>query len=96
MMDVPFLQPLSPEDYSGEVQQYKIVLDKDQMWVMTCAGGVSQCLVQVPPGVQTLSVSAVTSYGKSPPADVPLRNSGTSKTNPVPAYYPVNTKPHNV
>ncbi|XP_076009183.1 interleukin-23 receptor isoform X2 [Genypterus blacodes] len=68
-------KPLSPEDYSGEVKEY-IILDNDQKQQMTCAGDVSQGSVQVPPGTQTLSVSAVTSYGKSPLAHVPLRHSG--------------------
>ncbi|KAF7665246.1 hypothetical protein LDENG_00149560 [Lucifuga dentata] len=69
-------KPPPPEDYSGEVQQYNIFLDNDQKQEVTCAGDLSQCVVQVPPGVQTLSVSVVTSYGKSPPADVPIRYSG--------------------
>lgn len=43
---------------------------------VTCAAALSQCSVQVPAEVQALSISAVTLYGTSPPADVPLRHSG--------------------
>lgn len=72
-----FPQPPSPEDYSGEVQQYEIFMDNSQKPAVTCPAAVNQCAVQVSSRVQTLSVSAVTSYGKSPPAAVPLRHSGT-------------------
>uniref|UniRef100_UPI003AAF145B interleukin-23 receptor isoform X2 n=1 Tax=Centroberyx gerrardi TaxID=166262 RepID=UPI003AAF145B len=71
-------KPPSPEDYSGEVQQYEIFLDKGPKQRVTCPAAVNRCSVQVSPGVQALSVSAVTSYGKSPPAAVPLRHSGVS------------------
>lgn len=69
-------QPPSPEDYSGEVQHYVILVGNDPKQDVTCADTLSHCAVQVPAGVQ-LSVSVVTSYGTSPPADVPLRHSGT-------------------
>ncbi|XP_070765192.1 interleukin-23 receptor isoform X2 [Enoplosus armatus] len=69
-------KPLSPEDYSGEVQQYKIFLGNDQKQEVTCHAAWSRCSVQVPAEVQALSVSAVTLYGTSPPTDVPLRHSG--------------------
>uniref|UniRef100_A0A667XG12 Interleukin 23 receptor n=1 Tax=Myripristis murdjan TaxID=586833 RepID=A0A667XG12_9TELE len=69
-------KPPSPEDYSGEVQQYEIFMDNSQKPAVTCPAAVNQCAVQVSSRVQTLSVSAVTSYGKSPPAAVPLRHSG--------------------
>lgn len=69
-------QPPSPEDYSGEVRQYKIFLGSDQKQEVTCRAALSQCSVQIPAEVQALSISAVTSYGTSPPADVPLRHSG--------------------
>ncbi|XP_071392685.1 interleukin-23 receptor isoform X3 [Centroberyx affinis] len=71
-------KPPSPEDYSGEVQQYEIFLDNSPKQRVTCPAAVNQCSVQVSPGVQALSVSAVTSYGKSPPAAVPLRHLGVS------------------
>ncbi len=77
MTDGLLSQPLSPEDYSGEVQQHKIFLGNDQKKEVTCRAALSQCSVQVPAEVQALSISAVTSYGTSPPADVPLRHSGT-------------------
>lgn len=76
-MDWLLPQPPSPEDYSGEVQQYKIFLGKDQKQEITCPAVLNQCSVLVPAEVQALSVSAVISYGTSPPADVPLRHSGT-------------------
>uniref|UniRef100_A0A3Q4ACQ7 Fibronectin type-III domain-containing protein n=1 Tax=Mola mola TaxID=94237 RepID=A0A3Q4ACQ7_MOLML len=69
-------KPPSREDYSGEVQQYKIFNEKIKE--RTCAAALSQCTVQVPEELQAISVSAVTSYGASPPADVPLRHSGES------------------
>lgn len=83
MIDGLLPQPPSREDYSGEVQQYKIFNEKIKE--RTCAAALSQCTVQVPEELQAISVSAVTSYGASPPADVPLRHSGTQmleyKTN---------------
>ncbi|KAM3876143.1 interleukin-12 receptor subunit beta-2-like [Diretmus argenteus] len=71
-------KPLPPWDYSGEVQQYKIFVDYGQKQEFTCPAAVSQCSIQVSPGVPALSVSAVTSYGKSPLAAVSLRTSGVS------------------
>lgn len=72
-----FTQPPPPEDYSGELQQYKILLDNDPKQKETCPPALSRCLVHVPSEVQAISVSVVTLYGTSPPADVPLRPSGT-------------------
>ncbi|XP_037627239.1 interleukin-23 receptor isoform X1 [Sebastes umbrosus] len=69
-------KPPSPEDYSGAVQRYEIFLGKDQKQKVTCAAASSKCSVQVPAELQALSISAVTLYGTSPPADVPLRHSG--------------------
>ncbi|KAI3368933.1 hypothetical protein L3Q82_025904, partial [Scortum barcoo] len=71
-------KPPSREDYSGEVQQYKIFLGGDQKQEATCLAALSQCSVLVPAELQALSISAITSYGESPPADLPLRNSGDS------------------
>uniref|UniRef100_UPI0037E73288 interleukin-23 receptor n=1 Tax=Semicossyphus pulcher TaxID=241346 RepID=UPI0037E73288 len=70
-------KPPSPEDYSGEVKQYEIALDNDLKRNKTCSAALSQCSAQIPAEVQTLSISVVTLYGSSPPADVPLRHSGT-------------------
>ncbi|XP_047442314.1 interleukin-23 receptor isoform X3 [Mugil cephalus] len=67
-------KPPPPEDYSGVVQQYKIFLDNGQKHVVTCGAAFRE--FQVEAEVQALSVSAVTSYGISPPADVTLRQSG--------------------
>ncbi|XP_053178337.1 interleukin-23 receptor [Scomber japonicus] len=69
-------KPPPPEDYSGELQQYKIFLDNDPKQKETCPPALSRCLVHVPPEVQAIRVSVVTLYGTSPPADVPLRPSG--------------------
>lgn len=69
-------KPPSPENYTGAVQRYEIFLGKDQKQEVTCAAALSKCSVQVPVELQALSISAVTLYGKSPPADVPLRHSG--------------------
>ncbi|KAM7388492.1 hypothetical protein PAMP_024662 [Pampus punctatissimus] len=69
-------KPPPSEDYSGEVQQYKIFLGNDQKQEVLCPATLSQCSAQVPLEVQALSVSVVTLYGTSPPADVPLRHSG--------------------
>ncbi|XP_056132863.1 interleukin-23 receptor [Lampris incognitus] len=73
-----FWKPLSPDDFSGEVQWYEIILDPGLNQKVRCPAAVSQCSVQVSPRVQALSVSAVTSYGKSPPATIMFRYSGAS------------------
>ncbi|XP_068175752.1 interleukin-23 receptor [Antennarius striatus] len=71
-------KPPSPDDYSGEVEQYNILLGEDQKQNMSCSAASSQCSVQLqlPAGVQTLRVSAVTPHGTSPPTDVTLQHSG--------------------
>ncbi|XP_022614909.1 interleukin-23 receptor-like [Seriola dumerili] len=71
-------KPPPPEDHSGKVQQYKIFLANDQKREVTCPATPSQCLVQVSAEVQALTVSAVTLYGSSPPAYLPLTHSGVS------------------
>ncbi|KAG7520016.1 hypothetical protein JOB18_021030 [Solea senegalensis] len=71
-----FWKPPPPQDYSGEVKQYNIFLASDQIKEVTCREASCHSSVLVPAAVQTLSISAVTSYGSSPPADVPLRHSG--------------------
>lgn len=70
-------KPLPSEDFSGKVQQYEIFLGNGQK-LKTCAADCNQCAVQVPAEVRSLRVSAVTSFGKSPPADVILGQSGVS------------------
>ncbi|XP_042273490.1 interleukin-23 receptor [Thunnus maccoyii] len=67
-------KPPPPEDYSGKVQQYKIFLGQKQE--EPCSASLSRYSVRVPSEVQALSVSVVTLYGASPPADVPFRHSG--------------------
>ncbi|KAM3619470.1 uncharacterized protein V6R79_008722 [Siganus canaliculatus] len=69
-------KPLPPDDYSGEVQRYQIFLGDDHKQKVTCHATLSQCPVHVPAPVQTLSISAVTTYGESPPAHVLLTHSG--------------------
>uniref|UniRef100_A0A672IEM7 Fibronectin type-III domain-containing protein n=1 Tax=Salarias fasciatus TaxID=181472 RepID=A0A672IEM7_SALFA len=70
-----FWKPPSPEDYSGEVQQYKIFWVTDQKHEVTCAAADVQWTGRVSSEVQTLAVAAVTSYGTSPPAQVTLTHS---------------------
>ncbi|XP_028259644.1 interleukin-23 receptor [Parambassis ranga] len=69
-------KPLPSEEYSGTLLEYKIILADGQKHEDTCAAALSQCSVQVPAEVQSLSVSALTLYGASPQADVTLRQSG--------------------
>ncbi|XP_041862594.1 interleukin-23 receptor [Melanotaenia boesemani] len=64
---------LPPEDYSGDVQHYKIFLSNSHE--ETCGAASPKCSVKVPAGVQALNVCAVTLYGMSPPANVELRHS---------------------
>nr|AAR25687.1 class I helical cytokine receptor number 24 [Tetraodon nigroviridis] len=71
-------KPPSPDDYSGEVQYYRIFFE--HMKERNCSAALSRCTLQVPAGLPALSISAVTLYGASPPADVPLRYSGGSRT----------------
>ncbi|XP_042340134.1 interleukin-23 receptor isoform X2 [Plectropomus leopardus] len=69
-------KPLSSEDYSGALQEYKIFLDDDQKQEVTCGAALSRCSVPAPAELRALSIRAVTLYGTSPPAEVPLRHSG--------------------
>ncbi|KAM8875224.1 interleukin-23 receptor [Spinachia spinachia] len=67
-------KPPSPEDHSGAVQSYLILLGQEQQAM--CDAALSRWSLQEPADLQGLSVSAVTSYGISPPAKVPLGPSG--------------------
>ncbi|XP_029002020.1 interleukin-23 receptor isoform X2 [Betta splendens] len=69
-------KPPSPEDFSGQVQRYVIVVGHNLKQAVTCGAALTQCSVPVPGEVPALTVSAVTSYGASPPAVVPMRRSG--------------------
>lgn len=69
------LQPPPPEDYSGEVHHYKIFAENMEERIYSAV--LRQCTFQVPAGLQAVSVSATTPYGKSPPANVSFRHSGT-------------------
>ncbi|XP_038151243.1 interleukin-23 receptor [Cyprinodon tularosa] len=70
-----FWKPPSFEDYSGELKIYIIHLDKSHK---ECAAVSNHCSVQAPEGLRALSISAITSYGASPPAVVDLRHAGAS------------------
>ncbi|TNN46530.1 hypothetical protein EYF80_043252 [Liparis tanakae] len=69
-------QPPSPDDYSGALQSYEILLGRGHEQEVTCPAALTRCALQVPAELRALSVSAVTSYGTSPSADVPLGRSG--------------------
>ncbi|MED6270446.1 hypothetical protein CHARACLAT_010454, partial [Characodon lateralis] len=64
------------DDYSGELLLYSILLDNGHKEIYAAAS--SQCSVQAPVEVRVLSISAVTSYGTSPPAFVDLRHASVS------------------
>ncbi|XP_019936159.2 interleukin-23 receptor [Paralichthys olivaceus] len=74
LMVIVLWKPPPPSDYSGEVQEYKIFLDQKEG--ATCPANSNQWSVKVPAEVQALSIIAVTSYGSTPAADVPLTHSG--------------------
>ncbi|KAJ4943862.1 hypothetical protein JOQ06_006356 [Pogonophryne albipinna] len=67
-------KPPSPEDYSGVVQQYKIFLGNEQK--QEVLSGPASSSVPVPAEIKAISISAITLYGTSPPAVVPLKHSG--------------------
>nr|XP_046246521.1 interleukin-23 receptor isoform X2 [Scatophagus argus] len=69
-------KPPPPEDYSGEVQHYQITIGNERKLEVACHPALNQCSFQVPAEVQALSIRAVTLYGASPPANVPLTHSG--------------------
>ncbi|XP_036067540.1 interleukin-23 receptor isoform X4 [Oryzias melastigma] len=69
-------KPPSPGDYNGEILHYKVLI-KD-FHEKICAAASNMCSVLVPEEVQALSISAVTPYGTSPPAEVEIRQSGVS------------------
>lgn len=71
---VLLLQPPALENYSSELQKYKIIIDQREDIKLDAA--VNQHTIPVPSEDQALSISAVTAHGESPPADVPLRDSG--------------------
>lgn len=73
-------QPPSPDDYSGALQSYEILLGRGHKQEVTCAAALTRCALQVPTELRALSVSAVTLYGTSPSADVPLGRSGAQST----------------
>ncbi|KAJ4943247.1 hypothetical protein JOQ06_005751 [Pogonophryne albipinna] len=62
------------EDYSGVVQQYKIFLGNEQK--QEVLSGPASSSVPVPAEIKAISISAITLYGTSPPAVVPLKHSG--------------------
>ncbi|KAL4635031.1 interleukin-12 receptor subunit beta-2-like [Arapaima gigas] len=64
---------LAFEDYSGVMVCYKITYEqRGQKKEVTCAADVTQCTIQLPWGVRTLHVAAVTSSGTSLPSKLTL------------------------
>ncbi|XP_053709981.1 interleukin-23 receptor isoform X2 [Synchiropus splendidus] len=60
-------------EFSGRLDRYKIDFkDAQTQKEEMCPAALSQCEVLVPPHVSALDVSAVTTYGTSPPSLVPL------------------------
>ncbi|KAK0152869.1 Leukemia inhibitory factor receptor [Merluccius polli] len=81
-------KPPPAEDYSGGLQHYEVLLNHAESKVVTCPPAGSQCVIQVSPDIRTLHVSAVTSYGRSPPAAIYLKPSGVpgpAMKRPLPA-----------
>ncbi|CAL8254584.1 unnamed protein product [Merluccius merluccius] len=81
-------KPPPAEDYSGGLQHYEVLLNHAESKVVTCPPAGSQCVIQVSPDIRTLHVSAVTSYGHSPPAAIYLKPSGVpgpAMKRPLPA-----------
>lgn len=68
------LQPPSLEHCDDK--QYKIIIHQWENKTKQYDAAVNQCTIRVPSEDQTLNISAVTSCGASPPADVLLRDSG--------------------
>uniref|UniRef100_A0A3P9MPC0 Fibronectin type-III domain-containing protein n=1 Tax=Oryzias latipes TaxID=8090 RepID=A0A3P9MPC0_ORYLA len=66
-------KPPNPEDYNGEILHYKVLMKNFHEKICTAASNL--CSVLVPEEVQVLSISAVTPYGTSPPAEVEIRQS---------------------
>ncbi|KAF7203251.1 interleukin-23 receptor [Nothobranchius furzeri] len=67
-------KPPPPEDYRSDFLQIQVRLDDGREEI--CPAASRQCEVQVPTELHTLSVSAVTSFGTSPTANVELRHAG--------------------
>uniref|UniRef100_A0A3P8VB39 Interleukin-12 receptor subunit beta-2-like n=2 Tax=Cynoglossus semilaevis TaxID=244447 RepID=A0A3P8VB39_CYNSE len=67
-------KPPPPQDYSGDVYQYRVFLSRNDMEDVVCPA--SSRSLPVPAEVHSVSISAVTLYGSSPPANVPLGHSG--------------------
>ncbi|XP_054645107.1 interleukin-12 receptor subunit beta-2-like isoform X2 [Dunckerocampus dactyliophorus] len=66
----------APPPDSGEVEGYEISVGENPKQEVRCAASLSQCSLQVPADISALSVSVITTFGRSPPADVPLTLSG--------------------
>ncbi|XP_033820585.2 interleukin-23 receptor [Periophthalmus magnuspinnatus] len=70
---IVFWKPPPSHEYSGEVSQYEIDFGDGQKQEHRCAP-MSECSARVPL-LPPISVTAVTPYGTSPPATVPLTQS---------------------
>lgn len=73
-----YWKPPPFDNYSDELLWYSVLLENGHKVI--CAAAFSQCSVQAPQEVQALIVSAVNSYGTSPPAFVDLRHAGASES----------------
>lgn len=73
-----FFQPLSTEDYSGAILGYEVTYEHTYggMEVVSWAANVTRRTLQLPRTVKVLHISAITSSGKSAPADITLTHPG--------------------
>ncbi|XP_061744172.1 interleukin-12 receptor subunit beta-2-like isoform X2 [Nerophis ophidion] len=67
-----------PDDYSGQVEGYRIWLGHDTKQEVRCNASLTQCDLQVHQDISALSLSVNTTFGSSPPAHLPLTLSGDS------------------
>ncbi|XP_061894787.1 interleukin-23 receptor [Entelurus aequoreus] len=67
-----------PDDYSGQVECYRISLGQDSKQEVRCNASLTQCDLQVHHDISALSLSVNTTFGTSPPAHLPLTLSGDS------------------
>nr|XP_061834492.1 interleukin-12 receptor subunit beta-2-like [Nerophis lumbriciformis] len=65
-----------PDDYSGQVECYRISLGQESKQEVRCNASLTQCDLQVHHDISALSLSVNTTFGTSPPAHLPLTLSG--------------------
>ncbi|XP_072771246.1 interleukin-23 receptor [Nerophis lumbriciformis] len=61
-----------PDDYSGQVECYRISLGQESKQEVRCNASLTQCDLQVHHDISALSLSVNTTFGTSPPAHLPL------------------------